>query len=76
MVLELKLSKIGKSIGVVLPQEVLSRLGVGAGDAICLTEGIDGSLRITPSSAEFKKQMKVAESISRRYARALRDLAK
>lgn len=73
---ELKLRKIGKSIGVVLPQEVLARLSVREGDAICLTEGVDGSLRITRSSTEFKKQMEVAEGISRRYAKALRDLAK
>ena len=73
---ELKLRKIGKSIAVVLPKELLSRLNLSEGDAICLTEGVDGSLRITPSSTEFKKQMEIAEGISRRYARALRDLAK
>lgn len=73
---ELKLRKVGKSIGVVLPKELLSRLKLAEGDSICLTEGVDGSLRITRSSSEFKKQMKVAEGISRRYARALRELAK
>lgn len=47
MVLELKLRKVGNSVGVVLPKEVLSRLKVGAGDSLALTDSPDGSLRVT-----------------------------
>jgi hypothetical protein len=47
MVLELKLRKIGNSVGVVLPKEALSRLNVAEGDTVALTEAPDGSLRVT-----------------------------
>ncbi|MBU6411610.1 MAG: AbrB/MazE/SpoVT family DNA-binding domain-containing protein [Verrucomicrobia bacterium] len=79
MVLELKLRKVGNSVGVVLPKEALARLKVGAGDAIALTESPDGSLRVTPSSAgreQFAKQMRAAEGVIRRYRNTLRELAK
>lgn len=76
MVVELKLRKIGNSVGVVLPKEVLARLKVGEGDTICVTEAVDGSLRVGPSNDEFKKQMDAAESVISRYRRTLRELAK
>lgn len=79
MVLELKLRKVGNSVGVVLPKEALSQLKVGEGDSLALTEGPDGSFRITPATEgneEFVKQMKAAEGIIRRYRHTLRELAK
>jgi len=76
MVVELKLRKIGNSVGVVLPKEVLAHLKVGEGDTICVTEAVDGSLRVGPSNDEFKKQMDAAESVISRYRRTLRELAK
>ena len=76
MVLELKLRKIGNSIGVVLPKEVLTYLKAGEGDTICVTDAPDGSLRMGPSDDEFKQQMKAAEDVIRRYRRTLRELAK
>ena len=38
MVLELKLRKVGNSVGVVLPKEALARLNVGGGDAVMLAQ--------------------------------------
>ncbi len=76
MVVELKLRKIGNSVGVVLPKEVLNHLKVGEGDTICVTETVDGSLRVGPSNDEFKKQMEAAESVVQRYRNTLRELAK
>ncbi len=76
MVVELKLRKIGNSVGVVLPKEVLNHLRVGEGDTICVTETVDGSLRVGPSNDEFKKQMEAAESVINRYRNTLRELAK
>ncbi|MFA5911813.1 MAG: AbrB/MazE/SpoVT family DNA-binding domain-containing protein [Vicinamibacterales bacterium] len=76
MVVELKLRKIGNSVGVVLPKEVLNHLKVGEGDTICVTETVDGSLRVGPSNDEFKKQMEAAESVINRYRNTLRELAK
>ena len=79
MVLELKLRKVGNSVGVVLPKEALARLNVEAGDTVTLTDAPEGGLRVTPATAgreQFAKQMKAAESIIRRYRNALRELAK
>jgi putative addiction module antidote len=76
MVVELKLRKVGNSIGVILPKEALSRLNADNGDALYLTDSTDGSFRLTASNPEFAGQMKIAERLSRRYRHALRELAK
>ena len=76
MVLELKLRKVGNSIGIVLPKEALARLNADEGDAIYLTEATDGGFRVTATNPEFAQKMKVAERLSRRYRHALKELAK
>ena len=79
MVLELKLRKVGNSVGVVLPKEALARLNVEEGDTITLTDTPEGGLRVTPATAgreQFADQMKAAESVIRRYRNTLRELAK
>ena len=75
MVLELKLRKVGNSVGVVLPKEALAHLNAEEGDTVTLTEAQDG-LRLTASNPEFAKTMAVFESLNRRYRNALRELAK
>ncbi len=76
MVVTLKLRKVGNSLGVVLPKEVLNRLDVPEGDSLCLTEATDGSLRLTPSDPEVVRQLEAAQDIIRRYRHTLRELAK
>jgi putative addiction module antidote len=75
MVLELKLRKIGNSVGVVLPKEALAHLNVSEGDTVSLTETQDG-FRLTTKNPEFDKTMAVFDSLSRRYRNTLRELAK
>ena len=75
MTVELKLRKIGNSLGVVLPKEALAHLNVGEGDVITLTEAPDG-VRLTTANPEFSKSMAVFESLNRRYRNTLRELAK
>ena len=76
MVIELKLRKVGNSVGVILPKEALTRLQAGEGDCLVLTEAPDGSLRIGSNKADFIRQMKAAESVIQRYRHTLRELAK
>ncbi len=71
----LRLMKIGNSVGAVLPKEILSRLHVGAGDVLYLTESSEG-FRVTPYDPEFEKQMSTAERVMKRRRAALRELAK
>ena len=75
MTLELKLRKVGNSLGVVLPKEALAHLKIGEGDTIMLTETQDG-MRLTAGNPEFAKTMAVFESLNRRYLNALREMAK
>lgn len=76
MVLELKLRKIGNSVGVVLPKEALAHLKVGEGDTICVTDAADGTLRLSATNAEFSRQMEIAKDVMHRYRNTLRELAK
>ena len=76
MVLELKLRKVGNSVGLVLPKEALARLKAREGDALVFTEAPDGSFRITTGNADFARQMAAAEKLIDRYRNTLRELAK
>ena len=75
MVLELKIRKVGNSVGVILPKEVLTHLNVAEGDTVTVTQAQDG-VRLSASNPEFAKTMAVFESLNRRYRNALRELAK
>lgn len=72
----LKIRKIGNSLGVVLPKEVISRLRTGEGDDVFLLEGPNNTYRITPFDPAFEKKMEKAEEIMARYRNALHVLAK
>jgi putative addiction module antidote len=73
--LALKLTRIGNSVGVVLPKEALAKLQVEQGDTLFLTESPDG-YRITPYDPEFGAQVDAAKAIMKRRRMALRELAK
>lgn len=75
MTAALKLTRIGNSVGVVLPKDILARLKLEAGDAIYLTESPDG-YRLTPYDVEFEEQMTLARQIMKERRDALRELAK
>lgn len=76
MILELKLRKVGNSLGVVLPKEALARLNSGEGDTLVFSDTPDGGFRVTPNRQDFAHQMSVAEGVAKRYRNALRELAK
>ncbi len=71
----LKLTRVGNSVGVVLPKESLARLKLDVGDTVYLTESPDG-FRLTPYDPEFAAQYAVAENVMKRRRTALRELAK
>lgn len=76
MVLELKLRKIGNSVGIVLPKEALAHLNAEEGETILLTDSNDGSLRLNTAKPDVSRQMKAAQDIMQRYRHTLRELAK
>ena len=71
----LKVRKIGNSLGVVLPKDVLAKLRVSEGDALSVSETPDG-VALQRSDAEFQEQIEAARRAMRRYRNALRELAK
>jgi putative addiction module antidote len=71
----LKIRKIGNSLGVVLPREVLAHLQVQEGGTLFLLKTSDGGYKLTPYDPEFEQKMAKAEDIMSRYRNALRKLA-
>lgn len=75
MNIQLKLTKIGNSTGVILPKELLSRLRVELGDTVFASETPEGGVRLTASDPEFETKMAAAEKIMRQDRNILRVLA-
>jgi len=75
-VLELKIRKIGNSLGVVLPKEATNRLQAAEGDRLFLIESPNGSYQLTPYDPSFEKKMAQAEDIISRYRNTLHTLSK
>mgnify|MGYP000956216921 CR=1 FL=1 len=76
MVLEVKIRKLGNSIGIILPKDVLGRLNVKSGDTLFLTETTESGYRLTAGDPEFARKVKAAGQLSRSYRDALRELAR
>jgi putative addiction module antidote len=72
---ELKLTAIGNSVGVIIPKDVLARLGLEKGDTLYAVETPEG-LRLTTSDPEFAAQMDVARRQMKKWRNVLRELAK
>ncbi len=74
--LALKIRKIGNSLGIVMPKEALARLKVSEGDAVYMTDTVDGGFRLTALNDHFPEQMDEAERIMREDRDILHELAK
>lgn len=70
----IQIHKIGDSLGITLPQEVLQQLKLGEGDNVFLTETADG-IQITAHEPVFEKAMQIYRQGSDKYRNALRELA-
>lgn len=71
----LKLTQIGNSVGVILPKEMLVKLGLEKGDEIYVTDSPDG-MRMTAHNPAFESQMRAARDIMKNRRAVLRELAK
>jgi putative addiction module antidote len=71
----LKLISVGNSVGVVLPKELLVKLGLQKGDTLHAVETPDG-IRLTVADAEFEAQMTEARRLMKEWRNVLRELAK
>lgn len=70
-----KLIKVGNSVGVILPRELLAKLGLEVGDALSVSDA-PGGITLSRYDPEFERQMAVARDVMKRRRNALRELAK
>ena len=74
--MELKVRKIGNSLGVILPKELLHALRVEEeGVVLHATETPDG-FQLTPYDPHFEEGMEAFRKVRVRYRDTLRELAK
>lgn len=71
----LKIRKIGNSLGVVLPKDLLEHLNAGEGDTLSVQREENG-VRIDVSEAETERLMELAEEIIQENRNVLKVLAK
>jgi putative addiction module antidote len=70
----LKIRKIGNSLGVVLPKEVLEMLGASEGDTVSFARTAQG-IMVSISDEQAEKLREVAADVMKRRRKALKVLA-
>ncbi len=74
--MKLEIKKIGNSTGLILPKELLARLGLQQGDAVFVTEGPNQTLTISLYAEDDSATMRIARDVMREYRQTFRALAK
>ena len=74
--MKLELKKIGNSTGLILPKELLTRLGLQLGDELYVTELPDRSVKLTVYSPHHDKVMEIGREVFREYRETFKALAK
>jgi putative addiction module antidote len=69
------LRKIGNSMGIIIPKEILDRFGLKEGDELSVVERND-EFALRPESDDLSEQLKAARVGMAKYRAALRELAK
>lgn len=75
MNMQLKVTKIGNSAGIVLPKELLAHLETAVGQSLSVSKTPRG-IELTAAEADFDAQMAAAREVMARRKRALAELAK
>lgn len=72
--MNITIRKIGNSEGIIIPKDVLDRMGVKAGDEITMTSDGD-KIVLAAADGDFDRQLGHAEKFMDRYKVALKKLA-
>lgn len=72
----LQIRKIGNSVGVILPKELLARLRLKEGDKLHIVEQTERGLKLSPYDPHHAKAMELARRAFRDYADTFKALAK
>ncbi len=74
--MKLEVKKIGNSTGLILPKDLLVKLGLKPGDALHVATDGEGGLRLTPYDPDFERSMDLVETIMDEYRDTLKELSK
>jgi putative addiction module antidote len=76
--MELRLRRVGNSLGVILPKEALEALGIEGkpGVKLALCKLPDGGLEIRHVDEKFEKKLGLLRDTMKRFKNTLRELAK
>ncbi len=74
--MKLELKKIGNSTGIILPKELLARLGLTQGDAVHVTELPDRSVKLSIYDPHHDRVMEIGREVMREYRETFKALAK
>jgi putative addiction module antidote len=72
----LQVKKIGNSMGLILPKELLARLKLAEGDKLHVVEHTERGIKLSPYDPKHAKAMEIARRSFHKYADTYRALAK
>ena len=72
----LQVKKIGNSVGLILPKDLLARLKLKEGDRLHVIEQTERGFKLTPYDPKHAKAMKIARKVMDEYQDTFRALAK
>ena len=71
----LSVKKIGNSVGLILPKELLARLKLKEGDKLYVVEQTERGIKLSPYNPKHAKAMEIARRSFRKYADTYKALA-
>lgn len=71
----LRIKKIGNSVGLILPKELLARLKLKEGDKFHIVEQTERGIKLTPYDPKHAEAMEIARRSFRKYADTYKALA-
>ncbi len=72
----LQIRKVGNSVGLILPKELLARLKLQEGDKLHVIEQTERGLKLSPYDPKHAKAMEIARRAFRTYSDTFKALAK
>jgi putative addiction module antidote len=72
----LQIKKIGNSLGMILPRDLLARLRLKEGDKLYIVEQTERGIKLSPYDPKHAKAMAIARRSFRKYADTYKALAK
>jgi putative addiction module antidote len=71
----LQIKKVGNSLGLILPKELLARLNLKEGDKLYVVEQTERGVKLSPYDPKHAKAMEIARRSFRKYADTYKALA-